>query len=142
MKKKGSKEMKIKNIEKFRTELYKNLEFVLPCDCHIRRLSRTEFEEHDIKPENRMHCGVRVLTDPLMIEKVHYECIRKVVDRRMYIKLHQDCIMFFRENTETQTFELMSYPYTTEYYEDYPTKGSFMMKVAMIIQKFAMKGEE
>lgn len=132
--------MKIKNIEKFRTELYKNLEFVLPCDCDIRQLSRTEFEERNVKPENWIHCGIRVLTDPLMLEKIHYEGIRKVVDRRMYIKLHQDCIMFFKENTETQTFELMSYPYTTEYYEDYPTKGSFMMKVAMMIQKFDLEG--
>lgn len=131
--------MKIKDIEKFRKELLKNIECVTPVDVYIRDLLKVEFEDQKIRPENRNNCGIRCLLRPLMIEKNHYEAGVKVVDAKVFIKIHQDCMMFFRENTESQSYELI--PFTTEYFEDFPTKTSFMIMIGMKIQKFASEGK-
>ena len=55
-------------------------------------------------------------------------------------KGYEDGVRFFTENKEKQCFEWSS-DYGLDF-EDYPTQTSFMMQVAMKVQKFSMKGEE
>lgn len=133
--------MKVKNYEKFISDLFKNIKFVSPLNCDVTELLRIEYRDENIRPENKSICGIRTLNNPLLIERIHYdENYQKVIDERMFIKGYEDCIRFFRENTETQCFEHI--PFTTIDFEDYPTQAQFMMRVAMKVQKFAMKGEE
>ena len=133
--------MKIKNYEKFISDLFKNIKFVSPLNCDVTELLKIEYEEKNIKPENKSICGIRTLNNPLMIERIHYdENYQKVIDERMFIKGYEDGVRFFTENKEKQCFEWSS-DYGLDF-EDYPTQTSFMMQVAMKVQKFSMKGEE
>ena len=133
--------MKIKNYEKFISDLFKNIKFVSPLNCDVTELLKIEYEEKNIKPENKSICGIRTLYNPLMIERIHYdENYMKVIEERMFIKGYEDGVRFFTENKEKQCFEWSS-DYGLDF-EDYPTQTSFMMQVAMKVQKFSMKGEE
>lgn len=133
--------MKIKNYEKFISDLFKNIKFVSPLNCDVTELLKIEYREQDIKPENKSICGIRTLNNPLLIERIHYDDnYMKVIEERMFIKGYEDGVRFFTENEEKQCFE-----FTEDYgleFIDYPTQTSFMMQVAMKVQKFSMKGEE
>lgn len=133
--------MKVKNYEKFISDLFKNIKFVSPLNCDVTELSRIEYRDENIRPENKSYCGIRTLNNPLLIERIHYDDdYMKVIEERMFIKGYEDGVRFFTENSEKQCFE-----FTEDYgleFNDYPTQTSFMMDVAMKIQKFAMKGEQ
>lgn len=133
--------MKIKNYEKFISDLFKNIKFVSPLNCDVTELLRIEYRDENIRPENKSICGIRTLNNPLLIERIHYdENYQKVIEERMFIKGYEDGVRFFTENKEKQCFE-----FTEDYgleFIDYPTQTSFMMQVAMKVQKFSMKGEE
>ena len=133
--------MKIKNYEKFISDMFKNIKFVSPLNCDVTELLRIEYRDENIRPENKSICGIRTLNNPLLIERIHYdENYQKVIEERMFIKGYEDGVRFFTENKEKQCFE-----FTEDYgleFIDYPTQTSFMMQVAMKVQKFSMKGEE
>ena len=132
--------MKVKNFEKFVGQLFENIKVTAPVDCDVHELLKVEFTEDRIKPENKSKVGIRYLNNPLMIEKISYDrSYNRVVDSKIFLKVYEDCIRFFRENTETQCFEHV--PFTTIDFEDYPTQTQFMMRVAMKIQKFSMEGK-
>ena len=133
--------MKIKNYEKFISDLFKNIKIVSPLNCDVTELLRIEYRDENIRPENKSICGIRTLNNPLLIERIHYDDnYMKVIEERMFIRGYEDGVRFFTENEEKQCFE-----FTEDYglyFEDYPTQTSFMMDVAMKVQKFSMKGEE
>lgn len=116
--------MKVANIEKFRTELFKNMKDLYFYDCDIHELAKTEYQESE-------HEGKEVvrLYNPLQIRKTHHdENWKEVVDAQYYVTVHDDGIYIWESVPGKRYFKYI----TSIDYADY-NKTPFMMKVAVEI---------
>lgn len=115
--------MKVTNIEKFRTELFKNMKDMYFYGCDIHELSKTEFRDSDLEGKE-----VTALWNPLQIKKSHHdENWKEVVDALYYVTVEEDCVYFFESVKGKKCFKYI----TSIDYEDY-NKIPFMMKVAVV----------
>lgn len=98
--------MKIKSVEKFRNELYKNLkELWFGIEYTIYEASKCMFKNEDLKPENRNILGCRSLENVLVIQKSHRdENFKQIIDDELLITVCDDGVYFYTKNTKEQRF--------------------------------------
>lgn len=123
--------MKIKDYEKFRTEVYKYLKQVFFLDADFVEYLKSEYREETIKPENKGDYEVRSMKNTLVLEKYHHEekTWKRIYDARLYLEIYDDRARFFKANNEKQRFDHV----TTIWYEDEPNRTVFLMR---LVQKF------
>lgn len=126
--------MKIKNIDAFREELFKNIQNLwFDTGCDIHRCARTIYEYERLTPENKNIIGCRALENVLVVEKYHRNnAFKKVRDTELYITINEDGIIFHKNNSEEQRFVWWG----NVPFNEYSNKMEFAMEVAIEIVNF------
>lgn len=127
--------MKVKDVDKFRDEVFKNVKLLHFSNYVIRHVSKTYFEEDKIKTENKDDRQIRTVNNALSIGEIPEDGNWLfITGREMFIKVDEYGVLFLTKNKEKQRFD---YDYRM-WYEDYQNRIEFMMEVAIRIAKFAV----
>ena len=126
--------MKIKNIDAFREELFKNIKNLwFDTGCDVYRCSKITYEYEQLKPENRNILACRTLENVLVVEKYHYDdTYKKVKDKTLCVSFWDNEVMFHKNDTEQQCF-IWWYDMS---FDDYANKMEFAMNVVLRIADF------
>ena len=126
--------MKVKNIDRFREELFKNAGELYFSGCRMTRYQKTWYSDEIIKPENKDIIGIRTLENVFAIAKYHLdENYKEVKDAVMYVTVNDEGVDFYEKNDHEQRFQWMrDMPF-----EDYANRMDFAMWFAIKIAHFA-----
>lgn len=125
-------DMRVKDLEAFRAETFKSIKGLFLSECDVTAYKETLYDEDMLRPENRNAYAIHRLTDVLSIQKYHYDDLKVVRDKEMFITVREDGIWFFLNNRNRQRFDYIA----SMDFEFYESKTVFLMELAMEISMF------
>ena len=122
--------MKVNDIDKLRSQLYKNLKLIYFDGCETTELLSTEFNK--LMPENVGTNEIRRLYNPMAFYKCRYKGYRMWHECELYLTLDDDYYYIYVKNVEKQCFDIISF----DHYDDYENRTVFMMEMAVRIERY------
>lgn len=128
--------MRIKSVDAFRKEVFKNLKEVYFEGCRISEAGKVWIKPEVLRPENREAICVREMKNVLVVSRYHMEEYKEVWDETIYITADDDGFEFRKYDDEGQYYKL----YSWIVYDDCLTRMEFAMEITKRIAYFARKG--
>lgn len=125
--------MKVNDIDKLRSQVYKDLKCVYFDDCEIHEFGRVEFDGDRLNPENVGTHEIRTLYNPMGFYRYHRdEKWKSVYECKLYLTLDDDRYHIYVQNKEKQCFDIISF----SFYDCYENRTVFMMELAVKIARY------
>lgn len=128
--------MRIKSVDAFRKEVFKNLKEVYFEGCRISEAGKVWIKPEHLRPEYKDMVCVREMENVLVVERYHMVGVTEVWDETMYITADDKGFNFRKYEKEGQYYTLCLWME----YKDYLTKMEFAMEIAKRIAYFSRKG--
>lgn len=124
--------MKVNDIDKLRSQLYKNLKAMWFNRCETTELLSTEF--NNLMPENVGTHEIRKLYNPMVFYKCRYadKGYKMWHECELYLTLDDYYYHIYVKDVEKQCFRLVSF----DLYDDYENRTVFMMEMAVRIERY------
>lgn len=125
--------MKVNDIDKLRSQLYKSLKAVYFDDTEVHEYLRVEFNYDRLKPENVGTHEIRTLYNPMGFCRYHYdENWKRVYECALYLTLDDEYYHIYVKDIDKQCFHLVSFAL----YDEYENRTVFMMEMAVRIERY------
>ena len=125
--------MKVNDIDKLRSQVYKSLKCVYFDDCEIHEFERVEFDRDRLNPENVGTHEIRTLYNPMGFYRYHRdEKWKSVYECKLYLTLDDDWYHIYVENKEKRCFDIVRF----DDYDCYENRTVFMMELAVKIARY------